>query len=219
MIDLSPFRDVRIDPFARTARVTGGSLLGALDHEAMSYDLVTPMGAVSHTGVGGLVTGGGFGRLARRFGMSIDNLWPSMSSPRTASFATRLHGHRRVLDASYPRAADNGDPRLMLLIWKGWGILVPVQLILVMVACQAVLDVAFGAGYYTSQAWTKEVAIGLAAASLYPVGRRLNRPIPWDHPIPGKKSVWPAQHTLFLVPYQHWAWLIIGLNLVVEMTS
>lgn len=74
MIDLSPFRDVRVDPRARTARVTGGSLLGSLDHESMSHGLVTPMGTVSHTGVGGLVTGGGFGRLARRFGMSIDNL-------------------------------------------------------------------------------------------------------------------------------------------------
>ncbi|UCF21044.1 MAG: FAD-dependent oxidoreductase, partial [Gemmatimonadota bacterium] len=74
MIDLSPFRSVRVDPKARKAWVTGGSLLGQLDHESMSYDLVAPMGTVSHTGVGGLVTGGGFGRLARRFGMSIDNL-------------------------------------------------------------------------------------------------------------------------------------------------
>jgi len=74
MIDLSPFRDVRVDPFLRTAQVTGGSLLGQLDHESMAYDLVTPMGTVSHTGVGGLVTGGGFGRVARRFGLSVDNL-------------------------------------------------------------------------------------------------------------------------------------------------
>jgi FAD/FMN-containing dehydrogenase len=74
MIDLSPFRAVRVDPIAQTAQVTGGSLLGQLDHEAMSYGLVTPMGTVSHTGVGGLVTGGGFGRLARRFGLSVDNL-------------------------------------------------------------------------------------------------------------------------------------------------
>lgn len=74
MIDLSPFRDVRVDPRERTARVTGGSLLGALDYESMSHGLVTTMGTVSHTGVGGLVTGGGFGRLGRRFGLAIDNL-------------------------------------------------------------------------------------------------------------------------------------------------
>ncbi len=74
MIDLSSFRDVRVDPSARRAWVTGGSLLGQLDHEAMAYDLVTPMGTVSHTGVGGLVTGGGFGRVARRYGLSVDNL-------------------------------------------------------------------------------------------------------------------------------------------------
>ncbi|MEX2529664.1 MAG: FAD-binding oxidoreductase [Gemmatimonadota bacterium] len=74
MIDLSPFRAVQVDPTARRAWVTGGSLLGAVDHEAMDHGLATPLGTVSHTGVGGLVTGGGFGRLARRFGLSIDNL-------------------------------------------------------------------------------------------------------------------------------------------------
>ncbi|MGH9204340.1 MAG: FAD-binding oxidoreductase, partial [Vicinamibacterales bacterium] len=73
-IDLSLFRDVRVDPIARRAWVTGGSLLGQVDHETMAYELVTPLGTVSHTGVGGLVTGGGFGRVARRFGLSVDNL-------------------------------------------------------------------------------------------------------------------------------------------------
>jgi FAD/FMN-containing dehydrogenase len=74
MIDLSGFRGVRVDPAARRAWVTGGSLLAPLDHEAMAYGLVTPVGTVSHTGVGGLVTGGGFGRVARKFGLSVDNL-------------------------------------------------------------------------------------------------------------------------------------------------
>lgn len=73
-IDLSLFRDVRVDPGAQRAWVTGGSLLGAVDHEAMAHGLVTPLGTVSHTGVGGLVTGGGFGRVARKFGLAIDNL-------------------------------------------------------------------------------------------------------------------------------------------------
>ncbi|MDJ0758942.1 MAG: FAD-binding oxidoreductase [Woeseiaceae bacterium] len=72
-IDLSTYRDVYVDPIEKTARVAGGSLLGELDHEAMSHGLVTTAGTVSHTGVGGLTLGGGFGRVARRFGLTIDN--------------------------------------------------------------------------------------------------------------------------------------------------
>ena len=74
MIDLSAFRGVRVDPAARRAWVAGGTLLGAVDHEAMSHGLVAPLGTVSHTGVGGLTTGGGFGRVARRFGLALDNV-------------------------------------------------------------------------------------------------------------------------------------------------
>lgn len=74
LIDLSNFRGARVDPQARRVWVDGGTLLGQVDHESMAHGLVTPLGTVSHTGVGGLTLGGGFGRLARRFGMSIDNL-------------------------------------------------------------------------------------------------------------------------------------------------
>jgi hypothetical protein len=74
MIDLSRFRHVHVDPGARKAWVAGGTLLGQVDHESMTHGLATTMGTVSHTGAGGLVTGGGFGRLGRRFGLSIDNL-------------------------------------------------------------------------------------------------------------------------------------------------
>ena len=73
-IDLSHFRGVRVDPQARRAYVSGGSLLGEVDHEAQALGLVTTCGTVSHTGVGGLTLGGGFGRVARRFGLALDNV-------------------------------------------------------------------------------------------------------------------------------------------------
>jgi FAD/FMN-containing dehydrogenase len=74
VLDLSACRAVRVDPARRRAWATGGSLLGAIDHEALAHGFAVPLGTVSHTGVGGLVTGGGFGRLGRRFGLSVDNL-------------------------------------------------------------------------------------------------------------------------------------------------
>ena len=73
-IDLSGLRAVRVDAKARRVSVAGGTLLGQVDHEALAQGLVTPLGTVSHTGVGGLTLGGGFGRVARKFGMAIDNL-------------------------------------------------------------------------------------------------------------------------------------------------
>ena len=73
-IDLSMMRGARIDRANKRAYVAGGSLLGDLDHESMAHGLVTTAGTVSHTGVGGLSLGGGFGRLARKHGLTLDNI-------------------------------------------------------------------------------------------------------------------------------------------------
>jgi hypothetical protein len=74
LLDLSTLRHVRVDPQSRRAFVAGGSLLGEIDRESMAQGLVTTAGTVSHTGVGGLTLGGGFGRVARRFGLALDNV-------------------------------------------------------------------------------------------------------------------------------------------------
>jgi FAD/FMN-containing dehydrogenase len=74
MIDLSAMRRVTVDRHNKTARVDGGALLGDVDSETQLYGLAVSAGIVSHTGVGGLALGGGFGWISRKHGLSVDNL-------------------------------------------------------------------------------------------------------------------------------------------------
>ncbi len=74
MIDLSLMRRVTVDRKAKTARVDGGCLLGDVDYETQLHGLAVSGGIVSHTGVGGLALGGGFGWISRKYGLSVDNM-------------------------------------------------------------------------------------------------------------------------------------------------
>ncbi len=74
MIDLAPLRKIDIDATRRVARVEPGVLLGEMDQAAQARGLIVPAGTVSHTGVAGLTLGGGFGRLSRKLGLTIDSL-------------------------------------------------------------------------------------------------------------------------------------------------
>ncbi|KUL24777.1 oxidoreductase [Streptomyces regalis] len=67
-------RGIRVDPETRTAWVEGGCTWADVNHATYAFGLATTGGMVSTTGVGGLTTGGGMGYLARRCGLSCDNL-------------------------------------------------------------------------------------------------------------------------------------------------
>lgn len=74
VIDLSQMNAVQIDPGTQRARVQGGATWADFDHEAQAFGLATTGGLVSTTGVAGLTLGGGQGYLARKHGLTIDNL-------------------------------------------------------------------------------------------------------------------------------------------------
>ncbi|MDH3415401.1 MAG: FAD-binding oxidoreductase, partial [Gammaproteobacteria bacterium] len=74
MIDLSQMNTVTADAETQRASAQGGALLSALDAAALNKGMVTTAGVVSHTGVGGYTLGGGFGRLNRKYGLTVDNV-------------------------------------------------------------------------------------------------------------------------------------------------
>ncbi|MEZ2391334.1 FAD-binding oxidoreductase [bacterium RCC_150] len=65
---------VRVDPEAGTARAEAGTTWADFNHATHAFGLATTGGIVGSTGVAGLTLGGGIGYLARKYGLSCDNL-------------------------------------------------------------------------------------------------------------------------------------------------
>ena len=88
VIDLTPMRYIRVDPKAKRVRVGGGSVWGEVDHATHPFGLAVPAGTISTTGVAGLTLGGGIGHLARKYGLTIDNLLSADMVLTDGSFVT-----------------------------------------------------------------------------------------------------------------------------------
>jgi len=88
VIDLSGIKFVLVDPKEKTVKVGGGNVWGEVDHATHPFGLAVPAGIISTTGVGGLTLGGGVGYLARKYGLTIDNLLEADMVLADGSFVT-----------------------------------------------------------------------------------------------------------------------------------
>jgi FAD/FMN-containing dehydrogenase len=74
VLDLGAMRGLRVDPRRGTVRAEPGLTWGDVNHATHAFGLAVTGGIVSTTGVAGLTLGGGLGHLARRCGLTCDNL-------------------------------------------------------------------------------------------------------------------------------------------------
>jgi FAD/FMN-containing dehydrogenase len=106
VIDLSGLRSTTVDPVARTVRADAGCTWSDVDHATGGFGLATPCGFIGSTGVAGLALGGGIGYLARRYGLTVDNL---------------LSADVVLADGSFVTAREDAHPDLFWALRGGGG--------------------------------------------------------------------------------------------------
>lgn len=74
VIDVSPLRGVHLDAARQTVRMGAGLRLLDLYEALWPHHVTVPGGSCATVGIAGLTLGGGYGLLARRFGLTCDHL-------------------------------------------------------------------------------------------------------------------------------------------------
>lgn len=106
VIDMSSLRSTTVSPEDCTVRVDPGCTWADVDHATVGFGMATPSGMLGSTGVGGLTLGGGIGYLARRFGLTVDNL---------------LSADVVLADGSFVTADESSHPDLFWALRGGGG--------------------------------------------------------------------------------------------------
>ena len=101
----------------------------------------------------------------------------------------------------------------MLVVWRGFGWLVPVLVFAALILSQLSVDAVYGEGFYTANTWPKQVAFVVAAFSIGFLGFFLNhkwRQILIDEETGEAVGKAPA-HSLFFIPVEYWAVIVLAL--------
>ncbi|CAN0906689.1 Berberine bridge enzyme-like 28 [Linum grandiflorum] len=101
LIDLIHFRNVTVDVPTNSAWVQAGAVLGEVYHAiaSASPNLAFPAGICPTVGVGGHISGGGYGMLLRKYGTAADNILDA-----------------QLVDARGRRVADKLSDEILILL-------------------------------------------------------------------------------------------------------
>ena len=106
VIDLSEMKDLEIDAAAATAWVQPGMTAGEYTAATGERGLATSLGDTGSVGIGGIALAGGIGFLARKHGLTIDDL---------------LAAEVVTADGEVVRASESNEPDLFWAIRGGGG--------------------------------------------------------------------------------------------------
>ncbi len=101
----------------------------------------------------------------------------------------------------------------MLIVWRGFGWLVPVIVMAALILSQLSVDSIYGDGFYTANAWPKQAAFVAAAVLVGFLGFFLNhmkRGYLVDEET-GEVVGKAPSHSLFFIPVEYWAVIVLAL--------
>lgn len=94
-----------------------------------------------------------------------------------------------------------------MIIWRGYGILIPIVILTICLMTQYSLDFIFYEGYYQLQKWPVSSDLFLSAAIIWVVGKRLNKDC--DRFLLDPKTCRELKpkkaHSLFWLRTEYWA--------------
>jgi hypothetical protein len=102
-----------------------------------------------------------------------------------------------------------------MIVWQGWGCLTIVIGFGALLVAQLLADALFGKSFYPGNPWLRLVALIAGAVAVWFVGRWLNgRPgrVVIDKAT-GQEITLRARHTLFFIPMQYWAPIMVLIGL------
>jgi nitrate reductase NapE component len=102
-----------------------------------------------------------------------------------------------------------------MLIWSGFGFLVPVTAFACLLASELGVETYFGDdGYYQAHGWPKMAAFLVAAAVIWPIGAALDRRggRTLVDPETGERFRVGGIDTFFFIPIKWWPLLCVGLG-------